>query len=112
MSETAGLTVLIKGGGEVASGVAHRLHRSRLRVCLTEVAAPRAVSRGVTFSEAVFDGIKEVMGVRAELVLPTAAEISRVWRQGDIPIVVDPEATVRAVLRPAVLVDAIMAKRN
>jgi len=45
--------MLIKGGGEVASSIAYRLHRCHFRVCLTETDNPLAVSRGVTFSEAV-----------------------------------------------------------
>ena len=57
-AELRRLVVLIKGGGEVASGVAHKLARARLRVCLTETAQPLAVSRGVAFCEAVYDGEK------------------------------------------------------
>lgn len=112
MKNLSELIVLIKGGGEVASGVAYRLHRSHLRVCLTEIAAPLAVSRGTCFSEAVFDGVKEIMGVKAELVPTQLEEIYRVWQQGNIAIVVDPDASIKDKLKPDVLVDAIMAKRN
>lgn len=112
MNKLSELIVIIRGGGEVASGVAYRLHLSRLRVCLTEVAAPVAVTRGTTFSEAVFDGVKEIMGVTAELVPAREAEIKRVWQQGSIPIVVDPEARIKETIKPNVLVDAIMTKRN
>lgn len=106
------LTVLIKGGGEVASGVAHRLHCEHFHVCLTEVANPLAVSRGVTFSEAVFDGTKTIMGVTAELVSASLEEINMTWQRGNIPIVVDPETSIKERLKPDVLVDATMAKRN
>ena len=112
MRKLSELIVLIKGGGEVASGIAHRLHLSHLRVCLTEIANPLAVSRGVTFSEAVFDGIKIIMGVKAELVSALPKDIYRVWQQGNIPIVVDPETSIKEKIKPEVLVDAIMAKRN
>ena len=112
MRKLSELIVLIRGGGEVASGIAYRLHYSHLRVCLTEVANPLAVSRGTTFSEAVFDGVKTIMGARAELVSVLPEEIYRVWRQGNIPIVIDPEASIREVIQPDVLVDATMAKRN
>jgi len=104
--------VLIKGGGEVASGIAHRLHRSHFKVCLTEVVNPLAVSRGTTFSEAVFDGTKVIEGVRAELVSSSPEEIYKVWRQGNIPIVIDPEVSVKEKIQLDVLVDATMAKRN
>lgn len=104
--------MLIKGGGEVASGITYRLHLSHIRVCLTEVATPLAVSRGTTFSEAVFDGVKTIMGVRAELVPARQEEIYHVWQQGNIPIMIDPEASIKEKIKPDVLVDAIMAKRK
>jgi len=112
MRKLSELIVLIRGGGEVASGIAHRLHRSHFRVCLTEIANPLAVSRGTTFSEAVFDGVKTIEGVRGELVPTSLEEIHRVWRQGDIPIVIDPDVSIKHKLKPDVLVDATMAKRN
>ena len=105
------LKVLIKGGGEVASGVAHRLFRAHFKVCLTETPRPQAVSRGVSFSEAVYDGEKEVEGVVARLV-ESASEIPTVWGENKIPIIVDPEATIKNTLHPNILIDAIMAKRN
>ena len=108
----SGLTVLIRGGGEVASGIAFRLHLSHFRVCLTEIANPLAVSRGTAFSEAVFNGVKEIMDVKAELVSTSPEEIHRVWQKGDMPIVIDPEASIKDMIKPDVLVDAIMAKRN
>jgi xanthine dehydrogenase accessory factor len=112
MSKLMGSTVLIKGAGEVASGVAHHLHRNRFRVCLTEVARPLAVCRGVTFSEAAFDGSKTIEGVTAELATKSIADITRVWGRGNIPLVIDPTASIMGQLRPEVLVDAIMGKRN
>jgi xanthine dehydrogenase accessory factor len=105
------LIVLIKGGGEVASGVAHRLFRAHFKVCLTEASQPQAVSRGVSFSEAVYDGEKEVEGVVAKLV-KSAGEITVVWEENRIPIIVDPEAAIKDTLHPDILIDAIMAKRN
>jgi xanthine dehydrogenase accessory factor len=106
------LIVLIKGGGEVASGIAHRLYRSHFRVCLTEIANPLAVSRGTCFSEAVFDGGKTIEGVTAQLVSVSMEEICKVWQHGNIPIIIDPEASIKEKIKPDVLVDAIMAKRN
>ncbi len=91
----SGAIVVIRGGGEVASGIAHILYRNHLRVCLTEITNPLAVSRGTSFSEAVFDGVKTIEGVTAELVSVSPEEISRVWRQGNIAIVIDPEASVK-----------------
>jgi len=111
MSKLSELIVLIKGGGEVASGVAHRLFRAHFKVCLTEIHHPKAVSRGVAFSEAIYDGKKEVEGVVAKLV-KSASDILRVWKESKLPIIVDPKATIRDTLHPDILIDAIMAKRN
>jgi len=109
--ELTKLVVLIRGGGEVASGVAHRLALAQLRVCLTEIPNPQAVSRGVAFSEAIYDGKKEIEGVVARHVT-SAPGITKAWQEGEIPIIIDPQASIKSTLNPEVLVDAIMAKRN
>ncbi len=96
----------------MASGIAHKLHRCHFRVCLTEMDNPLAVSRGTTFSEAVFDGVKTIEGVTAELVHTSLKDIHRVWKRGNIPIANDPNTSLKEQLEPDVLVDAIMAKKN
>ncbi|MFQ5826484.1 MAG: selenium-dependent molybdenum cofactor biosynthesis protein YqeB, partial [Dehalococcoidia bacterium] len=105
------LVVLIKGGGEIGTAVAHRLARSHLRVCITEAPHPLAVARETAFCEAVYDGEKEVGGVIARLVT-SPAEIPHAWREERVPVLVDPETSAKDHLHPHVLVDAIMAKRN
>jgi xanthine dehydrogenase accessory factor len=105
------LTILIRGGGEVASGVAHKLACAHFRVCMTETSHPLAVCRGVAFCEAIYDGEKEVEGIIAKRV-ESADQISEVWRENKLAIIVDPEASVKDILKPWVLVDAIMAKKN
>ena len=109
--DLANLVVLIRGGGEVASGVAHKLTRARFRVCMTETSQPLAVSRGVAFCEAVYDGEKEVEGITAKLV-ESPKQIASVWRQNKLPVIVDPDALVKDTVKPTVLVDALMAKQN
>ncbi len=105
------LVVLIKGGGEVASGIAHRLALAQCRVCMTEIPQPLAVSRGVAFSEAIYDGKKEIEGVVARHVTSFPG-VAKAWQEGEIPIIIDAEASIKSTLNPEVLVDAIMAKRN
>ena len=106
------LIILIRGAGELASGVAHRLQRSHFKVCMTEISQPLAVRRAVAFSEAIYEGEKEVEGVRAKFI-SRPEEIESVWEGGDIPILIDPDGRrTRNFLKPDVLVDAIMAKRN
>ena len=108
----AELIVLIRGAGEMASGVAHRLHQSHFKICMTEISHPLAVRREVTFSEAIYEGKKEVEGIRAKLISNTE-EIELAWKGGEIPILVDPDGKrTRSFLKPDVLIDAIMAKKN
>jgi xanthine dehydrogenase accessory factor len=104
--------VLIKGAGDLASGVAYRLHRSGFPLLMTELPAPTMVRRAVSFGQAVYDGATTIEGVTARRVADSGEALA-VARQGEvIPVLVDPEAAAPRILRPAVLVDAIMAKRN
>ena len=106
------LVVLIRGAGEIASGVAHRLQRSHFKICMIEIPHPLAVRRAVAFSEAIYEGEKEVEDVRGKFI-SKPEEIESVWKKGDIPILIDPDGKkTRNFSKPDVLVDAIMAKRN
>jgi xanthine dehydrogenase accessory factor len=105
------LKVLIRGGGEMASGVAHRLHQSHMKVLITEVQKPTAVRRTLAFAEAVYLGSQTVESVKAVLV-NNAAEADVQWQSGHIPLLVDPDARIRESIEPDVIVDAIMAKKN
>lgn len=106
------LVVLIRGAGEMASAVAHRLYQSHFKICMLEVAQPLAVRRMVSFCEAVYDGEKEVEGIRAKLI-QNPEQIHAVWKEEKIPVLVDPDSKkTKHVLKPDVLIDAIMAKKN
>jgi len=109
--QTSSVKVLVRGGGDLASGVAWRLHQSGFRVVISEIAAPLAVRRKVAFCEAVYDGQAVVEGVRAVLV-KGPEEVQRIWDQGFIPVFADPEALCRHSIHPEVVVDAILAKKN
>jgi len=103
--------VCIRGGGDVASGVAWRLYQCGFKVLITEIDQPMAVRRKVAFCEAVYDGQALVEDVEAVLV-HAVDEIPSLWDQGKIPLLVDPDNDVRHVMRPDVLVDGILAKKN
>ncbi len=106
------LVVLIRGAGEMATGVAHRLHQSHFKICMTDIPYPLAVRREVAFSEAIYEGEKEVEEVRTKLI-SKPEEIESVWKKSHIPILVDPDGKkTRNFLKPDVLIDAIMAKKN
>ncbi len=112
MRNLSDLIILVRGAGEVGSAIAHRLYRSHFRVCITEAANPLMINRGCCFSEAVYDATKMIEGVTAEHTNPSLEQIYRTWRNQNIPIVVDPEMSLRALLKPDVLVNAMMLKRE
>ena len=103
--------ILIKGGGDLASGVALRLYRAGFPVIMTEIGHPLMVRRTVSFGEAIYNGESIVEGVRARHA-PDAAAVPAILAEGTIPVLVDPDAVCRHALSPAVIVDAVMAKRN
>jgi len=105
------LVLLVRGAGEMATGVAHRLASCRFKVCMTDISNPQAVRREVAFSEAIFDREKDVEGITAKRV-ESADHISEVWREGKIPILIDSDAKVKDFLKPDVLIDATLAKKN
>ena len=102
--------VLIKGGGDLASGVALRLHRAGFPVVITETAEPLAVRRRVAFAQAVYGGVCQVEEVTGRLC--TAANAPATLGAGEVPVLVDPQTHSVVQLHPFALVDAIMAKRN
>lgn len=103
--------VLIRGAGDLASGVAARLHRCGFPVVMTELPQPLMVRRAVCFGEAVYEGEVEVEGIVARCTSDIAA-VRRALAGHVIPVLVDPMAACRDALAPATLVDGIMAKRN
>ncbi|HIQ05263.1 MAG TPA: EF2563 family selenium-dependent molybdenum hydroxylase system protein [Anaerolineae bacterium] len=103
--------VLIKGAGDLATGVAYRLHKIGFPVVMTELPRPMVVRRAVSFAQAVFDGETTVEGIIARRVA-TPDEVANLLADGVIPVLVDPQAACRQTLAPVVMVDAIMAKRN
>ncbi|HWQ58618.1 MAG TPA: selenium-dependent molybdenum cofactor biosynthesis protein YqeB [Clostridia bacterium] len=105
------MLVLIRGAGDLATGVAIRLHHAGFRVVMTDIATPTAIRRTVAFSEAVRRGEATVEGVTAHLAKDVPAALEFI-RAGSIAVLVDPEATCREALCPDALIDAILAKRN
>lgn len=106
------IMVAIKGAGEMATAVAWRLFMANIRrIFMMEVPNPLAVRRGVSFCEAVHEGQKEVEGVCA-LRVDGPGDFHRVWKQQKIALIVDPQWDSIREVRPHVVVDAILAKRN
>ena len=107
--------VLIRGGGDLASGVALRLHRVGMRVVITELDQPLVIRRTVSFAEAVYSEFTQVEEITARLA-DSIAEIKTTWNDGEIPALIDPECEIipnlkNAELNVSVLVDGRMTKK-
>ena len=102
--------VVVRGAGDLASGVAYRLFKCGLDVLMTEISRPLVVRRTVSFARAVWEGSAIVEGVEARLA-ETVEQALELLKNRIIPVLVDPEALVIKQLRPTV-VDARIAKRN
>lgn len=106
-----GPILLVRGAGELASGVGWVLAKAGFRVVMTEVSEPLMVRWPVCLGTAVSEGRWQVEGVHARRVLDPR-ECEAAWLSGEIPVLVDPELEGLSLLNPLILVDAIMAKRN
>jgi xanthine dehydrogenase accessory factor len=105
------MRILIKGAGDLATGVAVRLHRAGFDVAMTDLPHPTAVRRTVSFCEAIPEGEAVVEGIRARRAEGLDRVLS-IMAEGDVAVLADPEARCLAALTPVALVDAILAKRN
>ncbi len=111
LSKAKHLLVLIKGGGDLGTGVAYRLCRAGMQVVVTELAQPTVIRRAVSLAEAVYIGEVMVEDLRARLV-PDAGAARLALAAGVVPVLIEPQADIMKELRPQVVVDARIAKRN
>ena len=105
------MLALIRGAGDIASGIALRLCHAGFDVAMTEIDRPTTIRRTVAFSDAVINGsqtVEDVIALRAS----SPEDALCILRAGHIPVLVDPDCACLPFLRPDVLVDAILAKRN
>jgi xanthine dehydrogenase accessory factor len=101
--------ILLRGGGDLASGVALRLYRCGLKLVIAELAQPLAVRRAVSFAEAVFEDEHTVEGVSARLV--KRDQLSAALESGVIPVIVDADADILSLLPFLVVIDARLIKQ-
>lgn len=101
--------VVVRGGGDLGSGVAYRLRRAGFPVLVTEVSQPTVVRRSVAFATALYDDDIEIEGVTGRAVEDVEDAVTAL-RDDDVPVLVDPDGTVASELNASVVVDAIMAK--
>lgn len=105
--------ILIRGGGDLATGVAHRLHRAGFTLLITELSQPLCVRRAVSFAEAVYadTGRVTVEGVTAHLAPDPS--VGRAYAAlGEVPVVIDEGKTTQQHLRPQIVIDARLAKNK
>ena len=105
------MRVLIRGAGDLASGIALRLFHAKMEVIMTDLPRPTAIRRTVCFSQAILFGTMTVEDVTAVFAKTSEAAVS-ILKEKKIPVLADSEAACIAALRPDVVVDAILAKRN
>ena len=103
--------ILVRGGGDLATGTIHRLWSAGLRVLVLETEHPAAIRRQVSLCEAVYEGETVVEGLKA-VRIDSFAQAETVWAENAVPVLVDPAGSCIAQAKPDVLVDAILAKRN
>lgn len=104
-------TVVIRGGGDLASGIAYTLFTCGFNIIMLEIASPLAVRRTVSFAQAVFDGKAIVEDIEAIQVEGTE-DIFDCWNEKCIPIMVDENCRILDNVKPDILIDCIMAKKN
>lgn len=103
--------IIVRGAGDTATGIAHRLYRCGFRLLLTEIENPMVVRRFASFANAVLKDeweVEGVRGVKAECV----EDIYKIWKDNHIPILCDRECKILEQITPLAVVDAILAKRN
>jgi len=102
---------IVKGAGDLGTGVAYRLWKCGFRVLCTDLEKPLVIRRTVAFASALYDGCITVEGVQCERVF-YADEAIYLWQRGTLAVVADPVGRVVESLQPEIVVDSIMAKRN
>ena len=105
------MLVVIRGAGDLATGIALRLWRAHIRVVMTDMERPTAIRRTVCFSQAIVHGettVEDVTAKRAE----TPETVRDILKSGCIPVLADSEGTCIPMLEPDAVVDAILAKKN
>lgn len=103
--------VVVRGGGDIASGAIQKLYRSGFKVLVLETETPSAIRRKVAFCEAVYEKEIEIEGIKARLV-DNDEEIQDCWDSDIVPVMIDSRGKVIERLKPLAVVDGILAKQN
>ena len=104
-------SVLIKGGGEIATAVAHKLHRCGFKVVITEIERPSMVRRKVCFANCIYEKTWSVEGVTSVLI-NNYSDIENQLDMGRIPVIIDAACKTKNYMNPSIIIDGILAKKN
>ena len=104
-------TVVVRGGGDLATGVVQKFYRAGFKVVILEKEKPLAIRRTVALCQGVYDREHQVEEMTI-LLAQSPDECSEVWKQGKIPILIDPEGKWIEEMKPDIVIDGIMAKKN
>ncbi|MCD8036338.1 MAG: EF2563 family selenium-dependent molybdenum hydroxylase system protein [Clostridiales bacterium] len=105
------MLALIKGAGDIASGIALRLKHAKFDIVMTDIERPTSIRRTVCFSEAIVNGSAVVEDVKAERA-NNVDEIYDIISRGNIAVIADEKAECRSIIKPDFVIDAILAKKN
>ena len=105
------MKVVIRGGGDLATGVAEVLYQSGFKILILDIEKPSSIRRSVCFSEAIYDGVVKVENIICKKV-ENENEIEKCWSEKIIPIMVDEKGEIIKKIKPDVVVDSIIAKKN
>jgi xanthine dehydrogenase accessory factor len=103
--------IVVRGGGDIATGIVQKFHRSGFRLLVLETEKPSAIRRSVSLCQAVYSGYTEVEDISCRLI-DSLADLDACYARNEVPVLVDPEGKSIIELKPAALIDAILAKRN
>lgn len=103
--------VIVRGGGDVASGTIYKLYQCGFRVLILETARPSAIRRHVAFCEAVYEGEQTVEDLTC-ILANDLGEAKKLLEEGKLVLLVDPKGDCIDKMKPLAVVDAILAKKN
>ena len=105
------MKIVIRGGGDLATGVAEVLYQSGFKILILDIEKPSSIRRSVCFSEAIYDGVTKVENIICKKV-ENENDIEKCWNEKIIPIMVDEKGEIIKKIKPNVVVDSIIAKKN
>lgn len=103
--------VIVRGGGDIGTGIAHRLFKAGFKIVITDIEKPTAIRRKVSYSEAIYSDEIEVEGIKG-VFCRSVENLEIIIKNGDIPVLIDRNCEAAYSLKPIAVVDSILAKKN